>query len=59
MMQLASDVLTKNPAKGTYKDVWGKYIYDIHNLKCSSSIFVMCLFFFMAFVGTVVIYIRI
>ena len=22
MMQLASDVLTKNPAKGTYKDVW-------------------------------------
>ena len=24
----------------------GKYIYDIHNLKCSSSIFVMCFFLY-------------
>lgn len=44
MMQLASDVLTKNPGKRDIQRCLGKYIYDIHNLKCSSSIFVMCLF---------------
>ena len=48
MMQLASDVLTKNPAKGTYKDVW-ESISTIYTTLNVVAVSLLCVFFLYGF----------
>lgn len=48
MMQLASDVLTKNPAKGTYKDVW-EGISTIYTTLNVVAVSLLCVFFLYGF----------
>lgn len=48
MMQIASDVLTKNPAAGTYKDTW-EHISTIYTTLNAIAVSLLCIFFLYGF----------
>lgn len=48
MMQLASDVLTKNPSAGTYKDTWAG-ISNIYTTLNVVAVSLLCVFFLYGF----------
>jgi hypothetical protein len=48
MMQLAADVLTKNPSSGTYKEVW-KNISTIYTTLNVVAVSLLCVFFLYGF----------
>lgn len=48
LMQLASDALTKNPATGTYKDIW-ESISTIYTTLNAIAVSLLCIFFLYGF----------